>query len=182
MLLIVAAINFCFGPLNVALPVISNVVFKSRALGFSWMLASIALGGLIGAIVIGQFWDRVKQSVILIGSMFGMAIPFGLIPLCKDIFLCLLPLFISGISIAFTNIVLTTFIQRKTPDYMRGKVNSMVTLIALSIMPISMAVSGALIDFLGTDPLFYLCSGLMVVVIIFFAHSESIKEFSEKAR
>jgi len=67
-----------------------------------------------------------------------------------------------GLGAGFINVRIVAWLQARTPEAMRGRVMSLVLLGAVGLSPISLAVSGVIIDF-GAVSLMFAVAGAIVV-------------------
>jgi hypothetical protein len=84
-----------------------------------------------------------------------------------------------GVGNGYIGLVLFTWIQQSTPREMLGRVMSMSSLAGMGLVPISQAVSGAVIKWNLTG-LFTISGSLLVLVVIWMAFQPGLKTLSEQ--
>lgn len=101
--------------------------FKVKKVGWSYAIAIIGIGVLVGVMGIWKnYW-----VFLLLNALCGVFVPFAWLPL-------------------------TTYLQSAFPDNLRGRVSSVFNMVHGSMQPISMAVVGPLISGVGITNVFYL--------------------------
>ena len=102
-------------------------LFKIRKVGWSYAIAIIGIGVLVG---IMGLWKNYWIFLIL-NALCGLFVPFAWLPV-------------------------TTYLQSAFPDNLRGRVSSVFNMVHGSMQPVSMAVVGPLITGVGITNVFYL--------------------------
>ncbi len=138
------AINF-----NVVVPVYAKYVFHSNPEIFGFLMSSLGVGSILGAILVALRSGRSPNLVFLIlgavmlsGFQMVMAFVTGLYP-------AMFVLFLIGFgSIIFTALSNTT-LQLKTPDELKGRVMSVYSLVFMGVTPIGNLFIGGIADAIG---------------------------------
>ena len=138
------AINF-----NVVVPVYAKYVFHNDPEIFGFLMSSLGVGSIIGAILVALRSGRSPNLIILIlgavilsGFQMVMAFVTGLYPAMFVLF------FIGFGSIIFTALSNTT-IQLNTPDELKGRAMSVYSLVFMGITPIGNLFIGGIADVIG---------------------------------
>lgn len=179
--LVIAAVNFLFvGPILVGIPVLADQRLAEGAVAFGLLMSAFAVGNLAGFILAGALSrpDGRTMRFILIGllAVFGLAtVLVGFIHLTWVDFGLMLLL---GLGNGYVAIILFTWIQTRTPKEMLGRIMSLLTLSSAGLVPVSQAISGAVITW-NLTLLFVLASGLIVLVTIWTALQPALVTFSE---
>ncbi|HEY7464241.1 MAG TPA: MFS transporter [Candidatus Limnocylindria bacterium] len=166
LILLIAAFNFAFaGPISVGLPYLADNRFDGGPALFGLMFSCFGAGAVVGAAFAGSL-KHVPQlgwmTLIIAGALgVGMA-AIGWAP---HVMLALIPMVGIGIGAGFLNVRVIAWLQQRTPEAMRGRVMSLVMLGAVGLQPISLAVSGAIID-LGADALLFMVAGGIVLTAV----------------
>ena len=147
-ILIAAAELFVEGPVIVGMPVLANTRLAQSALALGVISSAYAGGALCGSIIAGIL-PAPKRGLgpALIGALILSGIllmPFGFL---SSLWQAALTLLIIGVAGGYVDIMLTTWLQSRTPQRMLGRVMSMLMVAAVGLSPVSNAVSGALIRF-----------------------------------
>ena len=115
-------LNLAFAPIAIAIPILSERVLDTGALGYAWLMMSWAVGMLIGSIAIGQWGNRFrKRSTLLYGGI-GVGVPLCFVSLLNTLTPCIIMFFILGLFLSVINIPINTLMQEVTPDPIRGRV------------------------------------------------------------
>jgi MFS family permease len=142
-----AALNFAFtGPISVGLPWLSANRFEAGSAGFGIMASGFGAGALVGAIVAGSV-GRIRHqggAVLAIAAVLG----FGLaaIGLAPDVAVVTLIALVIGLGVGFINVTVVSWVQQRTDPALLGRVMSIMMLGSVGLAPLSLVVTGALID------------------------------------
>ncbi|MGB9734623.1 MAG: MFS transporter [bacterium] len=157
------AINF-----NVVVPVYSKHVFGNRPEVFGFLMSSLGVGSIVGAIIVA-FRSSHKPNLIylsagaIILSFFQMVISF-----VSGLHLAVLVLFIIGFgSIVFTALTNTT-IQLNSPDELRGRAMSVYSLVFMGITPIGNLFIGGIASMFGVRPAIFIGGLLGLIPAIYY--------------
>ncbi len=152
--IIITVINFFFlGPIVVGIPVLANARLPEGAAAFGIIMSAYGGGNLIGIVLSGA----VKQTKRLDWTAAGIICAFGvgltLLTVLNNTWFSAALLFVLGIGNGYIAIVLITFLQRRSPTDMLGRMMSLVLLANIGLSPISQAAAGV-ISKLSLDLLF----------------------------
>lgn len=178
--LILAAVNFLFtGPLLVGIPVLANQYLPEGAVAFGLLMSAFAGGNLLGILLAGALptpKGKVLSAflIFLIGS-FGVALGgFGFI---RSTWLDFALMLLLGAGNGYVAILMFTWMQTNTPKAMLGRMMSMVMLAGSGLVPISQALSGAIIKW-SLETLFVAAGLLIVLVAVWVARQPGLHIFS----
>ncbi|HET9498066.1 MAG TPA: MFS transporter [Candidatus Limnocylindria bacterium] len=167
LILLSTALNFAIsGPISVGIAWMANNQFEGGAQAFGFILAAFGAGALLGAIVAGSL-GAVRQLgwLSIIGSIV-MGIALALVAIAPTALgVMILALFI-GLAAGFLNVRIVAWLQKRTPGDMMGRVMSLVMLGGIALSPLSMALTGALVD-LGYVALCFIGGGFLIVLAAF---------------
>ncbi|MGG1610456.1 MFS transporter [Bacillus wiedmannii] len=157
---ILISFNFFLGfAVTVPLPYIINTVLNLGSKQFGIIQGTFPVGMIIGAIVVKKITDRFSYSYLLkkLSSMLSVfMIILGIPVLFKSfevndlvfvITYCVVMIFL-GFIIALIDITLIYFMQNEIPDEYRGRVLSIGLSIGKMMLPIAMALSGLLLNYI----------------------------------
>lgn len=171
-----AAVNFLVtGPLLVGIPVLAAQRLPEGAMAFGVLMSASAGGGLLGYVLGGILPKPSGRglSVFLLALLVGFAVvffSFGWITLTWVDFVLMLLL---GIGNGYINLTIFTWMQQHTPREMLGRVMSMAMLAGMGLVPLSQALSGAIIRWDLTG-LFALSGGLILLLAIWAAFQPAL--------
>ena len=134
------------GPVSVGIPVLSEMRFAEGALALGVIASAYAGGSVLGAVLAGALptpRHRLGPILIAIFAVSGMLMmPFGLLNSMLSAVGLALAIGVLG---GYIDILLTSWLQVRTPRVMLGRVMSLLTVTAVGFSPLSVAAAGALI-------------------------------------
>jgi MFS family permease len=179
--LILAAVNFFFtGPLLVGIPVLADQYLPEGAVAFGLLMSAFAGGSLVGILLAGTL-PRPKgkwMSAFLILLLAGFGISLGFFGFIRSTWLDFSLMLLLGAGNGYIAILMFTWMQANTPKDMLGRMMSMVLLAGNGLVPISQALSGALIKW-SLETLFVSAGMLVVLVSLWAAMQPELKAFGE---
>ena len=164
LILLSAVLNFAInGPVSVGIAWMADNQFEGGAQAFGFILAAFGAGALGGAIVAGSL-GTVRQLgwVTVVGSI-AMGVAFALVAVASSTLVVMALVLIIGLAVGFLNVRIVAWIQARTPETMIGRVMSLVMLGGIALSPLSMALTGALVD-LGYVALCFAGGGILIVL------------------
>ena len=179
--LILAAVNFFFtGPLLVGIPVLADQYLPEGAVAFGLLMSAFAGGSLVGILLAGIL-PRPKgkgMSAFLILLLVSFGVSLGLFGFIRSTWLDFALMLLLGAGNGYVAILMFTWMQTNTPKDMLGRMMSMVMLAGNGLVPISQAISGAVIKW-NLEALFVSAGALIVLVSLWAATQPGLKTFSE---
>lgn len=149
------------GPAAVGMPWLADQRFHAGPTGLGFMAAGWAAGALAGTVVAGNArLDR--KGNVMIGSVVVAGVMMAGVGLLPSLPLVAVALAVMGAAIGHTNIVAISWLQARVDGAMIGRVMSLVMLMSFGITPLSLGLSGALID-VDATALFVGSAGLVVL-------------------
>jgi MFS family permease len=167
LILLVAAFNFAFtGPLLVGLPYLADVRFEGGAAAFGVIFSAFGAGALGGAVLAGSLRHVPRLGLVTMLIAAAMGIGLALVGNVPNVILAVAIMGAIGLGAGFTNVRVVAWLQARTPEAMRGRVMSLLLLGAIGLAPISLAISGAIIDFGATSLLFAVAGAIVVAAAL----------------
>jgi len=160
-MLISLVLNFALnGPVMVGMPWLAAHRFDAGPAGLGVLAASWSAGALIGVLVAGSIRLE-RQGAILVLAVITCGVCEVLVGVLPSLLGAWLALAAMGVAIGYANIVAISWIQARVDRAMIGRVMSLVMLMGVGITPLSLAVSGALIDVDATG--LFVTAGVLVL-------------------
>lgn len=162
LLLVVGAVNLGFlGAFSVAVPAHVVDALGGRPGTLAAIEAAFAGGSILGAALIA-WWKNLGWPVIPV-SLAVIAAAMAALALTHSPVLGTVVMLLGGIGSGMTNVVPVTAIQRRTPREQMGRIMGTVTLMAMGLGPVSLALAGALI---GVVPAFWIILGGAALILV----------------
>jgi MFS family permease len=163
LLLLVAAFNFAFnGPLLVGLPYLADSRFESGAAAFGVMLSAYGAGALGGAVLAGSLHHVPRLGLVTLVTAAAMGISLAVVGNVPNFILAVGAIGAIGLGAGFINVRVIAWLQARAPEAMRGRVMSLLMLGAVGLAPLSLAISGAIIDFGAVSLMFTVAAAIIV--------------------
>jgi MFS family permease len=157
MLISMGANLLIVGPLDVGLPLLAFSRLPEGAAAFGLILAGFGGGSLLGllaATVLPALPPaRFGTVVLLMMGAAGLALA-ALVFATSTIAAVLIAVF-AGAMIGYTNVSFITWVQRRIPQNLMGRVMSLLVFASVSLVPISMAIAGVAVS-ISLDGVFLL--------------------------
>jgi MFS family permease len=178
-ILVLSAVNFLMiGPIMVGIPVLANQRLPEGAAAFGLLMSAYAGGNLAGYLTAGSLprpsGNTMKWIMILFIAAFGIVI--GILSLIPSTWVDFVMLLLLGLGNGFIAILLFTWLQTRAPKEMLGRVMALMMFSSTGLVPISQAISGAVIKW-NMDLLFISAGGLVLLVTLWMAFQPAMNEF-----
>ncbi len=170
--IVVAVHLFATGPIIVGIPVLAGMRFVEGAAAFGIIMSAFGGGNFLGILLAGVLPKPAPQRLgivmLLVVSIIGIGLAaLGFAPSTAIAALIALAI---GIAEGYLLIMFTTWLQDRTPQRMLGRMMSLLTFASVGLIPISTALSGALIG-LNATALFVGAGAFLVLTIAIAAHN-----------
>jgi MFS family permease len=136
------------GPLDVGLPIVAYTRLPEGAAAFGLILSAVGGGsllGMAGATLLPALPKAHFGSILL--ALFSLSgVCLALLALIGSTPIALVDAAIAGTILGYSNITYITWIQRRIPRNLMGRVMSLMMFGSVALVPLSMAVSGALVQ------------------------------------
>jgi MFS family permease len=179
--LVIAAVNFLFvGPILVGIPVLADQRLAEGAVAFGVLMSAFAVGNLVGFLLAGALprpdGKAMRFFLIVLLAVFGIVT--GLVGFIHLTWVDFGLMLLLGLGNGYVTIILFTWIQTRAPKEMLGRIMSLLMLSSAGLVPVSQAISGAVITW-NLILLFVLAGGSIVLVTIWTAFQPALVTFSE---
>jgi MFS family permease len=166
-LLISLVLNFALnGPAAVGMPWLAEIRFDAGPTGIGLLSAAWAFGALAGTLVAGNIRLE-RNGTVLLAAVLVSGAAMMLVGIAPWMPVVALALAVMGVCIGYVNILAISWLQARVPADMVGRVMALAMLMGFGITPLSLGLSGWLIDLDATA--LFLGSGAIVVLVGFAA-------------
>ena len=147
---LIAAVNMLIlGPIFVGVPVLADTRLPEGAAAFGILVSAFGGGSLLGMAMAGVLPKpgprRLGPIMLIVTGMLGVGL--ALLGLIYSTTLAAIIGLMMGISYGYVLILFVTWLQSRTPQAMLGRMMSLLMFASMGLVPISMALAGALIEF-----------------------------------
>ena len=173
-ILVIAIANIINGVMAVGLPVLADGRFIDGAVAFGLMLSGLGAGSLIGTALAATMPSPPKGHlgtiILLVTSV--MAVGIMLLSWAPTSVTATVITTSMGIASGYVNITFITWLQRRTPEAMIGRMMSVLMFASIGLVPISTALGGFLISY--NLPALFIGGGLIILAIITYGMSKPV--------
>jgi predicted MFS family arabinose efflux permease len=147
--LLIAAANFLIlGPIQIGIPLLAETRLEGGAAAYGIILSAFGAGSLLGIVLAGSLPrppERVLGIVLLtVWSVMGLVMaPLGLLSNTAIIAGLMM---VAGAANSYVVIIFISWLQARTPEMVLGRVMSLLMFASIGLLPVSMALSGRLLD------------------------------------
>jgi MFS family permease len=151
----IAGLTGGYNLVNAAAPLIIIVLAKKMGaqdaqIGLIFSIAGV--GGIIGALIGGQIQRRFSFGQVITGVSWTLALLFPLYAVAPHFFLLGVVAGLIYMNLPVYDVVQFSYRLALIPDELQGRVNSTFRLLAFGFQPLGAALSGVLLERLGTTP------------------------------
>ncbi len=147
LIILSAVLNFAInGPISVGIAWLADNQFEGGAQAFGFILAAFGAGALGGAIVAGSLGSVRQLGWLTIAGSIVMGVALGLVAFASTTVVAMALALTIGVAVGFLNVRIVAWLQFRTPEDMMGRVMSLVMLGGVALSPLSMALTGVLVD------------------------------------
>jgi MFS family permease len=149
MFLLVIVINFlALGPLVVGIPVLANTRLVEGAAAFGIIMSVFGGGSLLGIILSSVLPPLKPERFGSVMSLLISSMGIGLVvmPLYASTPIVSIIVFIMGVVLGYQRILFLTWLQKRIPPELMGRVMSLIMFASLGLAPVSYAIAGAILQ------------------------------------
>jgi MFS family permease len=157
------------------LPALASDVLLIGALQLSWLYAAENIGGIVGGLAIASSRRLGRYPIVTLGALAIGGLLMGLFVRQRDIAPLLLVMAALGFVEAIANASLSLFVQTRTSDHLRGRVNSLLNLLVEVGMATGTLFIGVLATAVGVDHALALGGLALVIVCLGVASRSAIR-------
>lgn len=144
------------GPLQVGLPLFAKMRFTEGAAAFGWLMTANGAGMLLGSVMSTSITRLVRGRLGLMILSFDAAAGLALAALSAvhSVSAGSALLILTGLLAGSVQIAIITWLQRRVPQAMMGRIISIVFFTFLGLAPLAAAVAGGLLKVISVTELF----------------------------
>lgn len=177
MFITLAAANFLVaGPFDVGIPVLADTRLPEGAVAFGLLMSAFGGGALLGISIAGALPEPRpgKLGSLFVIALFILGVGTFAFAFASSTLVAAIDTFCMGVAIGYVDILIITWVQRRTPMKLMGRTMGMMMFASAGLLPISFAVSGAVIS-LSLSGLFIAAGILLVALSIIMVFLPSLK-------
>ncbi len=168
-LLFIMAINLLIvGPLTIAIPLLEYARLPEGAAAFGVILSALGGGSLVGMIAAGAL--PAPRPALLGPTVLGVlgvtGVGLAAMALASSTAFAATVAATMGVASGYANVLLVTWMQRRVPRALMGRVVSLIGLASLALVPVSQLVAGAMVQVSLEATLFTGGAGLALVALV----------------
>lgn len=161
-LMLSLVLNFALnGPAAVGMPWLAEVRFDAGPVGLGLMAAAWSAGALAG-ILLAANQRLERQGRVLVAAIAVSGVAMMVVGAAPWLAVATIALAVMGAMIGYVNILAMSWLQARVASDMVGRVMSLAMLMGFGITPLSLGLSGALLDLQATA--LFLASGVLVTM------------------
>lgn len=155
------------GPVLVGVPVLADTRLPEGPAAFGIVMSCFGLGSVIGIVLAGARSGSRSPSQrlhLLLPSMCGL-MGFGMLTFgfASSTFPIALSALAMGGGLGYTIVILTTWLQQRTPAHLMGRMMSLMVLAVVGVIPVSQLLVGAMLELSTQFP--FLAAGVLILVV-----------------
>ncbi len=161
-----AIINLFYGSVTIIIPLFAGNIYHMGAKGIGFMMGAFAAGIFVSSIVMGSVRITTSDRIVVSFSTLLMGVMFIVFGTLCNFYISLLSLFLIGAGVNISNVSIISVYQKRLPDQVLGRIMSFLGAIALSLLPVSYALTGVLVSLIGTRSIL-IVSGIIIIFMSF---------------
>jgi DHA3 family macrolide efflux protein-like MFS transporter len=172
--------NLLFPAVMIALPFLVEDVMKLGNAYYGYLLSTLTMSSIAGYLVFGMLKTTEKQNYAVICAVFIIeAVLFLFLSFTVNVFFVFGLLSLLSICMAISRLINTSIKQKVIPEELRGRVFGTLDSINGGLVPLSLALSGVLIDLLNKNILliFFFIFILYSLLALVFVLNKPIRHF-----
>jgi MFS family permease len=157
------------------LPALAHDVLLIGKVQLAWLFVAESIGGLVAGLVLASLRRLGRFPIAAVGALLIVGLLMGLFVLQREIVPLLLIIAGLGFGAQFANGSINLSVQTTTPDYLRGRVNSVFNLLIEVGVTSGTLVIGVLATAVGVDHALTLGGLALIVVCVGVASRSAVR-------
>lgn len=182
-MLVGATFNFLIaGPLGVGLPVLADARLEGGAAAYGFVMSALAAGMIVGSVAAGV--TRAPRQayfgpmLIVVMAIAGVCtILLGFVHTTRAGMVCT---GVMGLGFGYIDVVIFTWLQRRVPEELVGRMMGLVMFVIVGVHPLSNAVSGLVLS-IDTVALFAGAGGVLCAAMAIYAMIPAVRSLGVPA-
>ncbi len=163
---LLTAFRFMVAPFFVVYVAANKLWFGGKPQPLAWFEFAFFLGMIIASFWVGSLKLK-KPGICFSIGLSVIAIAVGMLGVFPYLWLFIFWNLVAGLAAPFADTPINTYMQLSVPDAYRGRVNSVIQMVATGVMPISMGFAGLLVTAVGVQWSFWLMGiGMILAALI----------------
>lgn len=177
LLLMIAVLSIFASSYLILVPIFANDILKLGAKEFGYLMTSIGIGALIGAITLSSVCDYPYKGRILLTGIMTYCVMLILFSYSRNFYLCVILLIFAGWGMTTSTALINTMIQLNVQDNFRGRVMSFHSMMFIGMVPIGSLQIGFCANWFSTPAAIRISSIICIALTFilapaFFNHVE----------
>lgn len=148
-------------------PRLARVTLHLPATQFGLFSSAMGAGALLGALIVGLFSARLRwRAQVICGALFVFGAAIVAMGLARDALTLNISFAVFGIAFVVPEVIFGALLQRLIPAETRGRVYSLIGLIAMAMNPAGMFLAGALGDAFGPREGLWIGGGAIALLAV----------------
>ncbi|MCK8060161.1 MULTISPECIES: MFS transporter [unclassified Fusibacter] len=179
--------NFLITPINALLPVYVKETLSATASAIGILSVAITVGSLLGGLVVNHFGERYTPYQCLIVPLVGVGVLYAglslplVVHFLPAVLIASLSFFVIGLMLPFVNVLLSTYMMKRTPNEIIAHVGGLVGMVVMVSNPIGAGFFGLISDKMNIGTLFVYNGIAMVAFTLLFATFKTIRKLNAYA-
>jgi predicted MFS family arabinose efflux permease len=157
-------VNFCGNAVATLWGPYADYVLHGGAEAYGFLGAAIAVGSIIGAVVIGKLNVRGRVGVVLLAGNVVTGTSIGLLGITRSIPLALVESLVLGVMLAVVNVPLLAAVQAKVPPRLMGRTIAVLMAFILAAAPVGAFFAGAMAAATSIELVFVVLGGIILAM------------------
>jgi MFS family permease len=136
-------------PMMVLMPIVARDVLGGGAVEYGWLMSTVGLGAIVGALMLAAAGHRMHRGRILGAATTGVAVTTLMFSAQQTLGLAMVALGLFGFAMVVMTALTNTLLQALAPDVLRGRVISFYAFAFLGLSPFGALQVGVVAEHFG---------------------------------